>query len=43
MKQMIIDSIKDDYKVKRYEFIGTIWVSIVISSVIVGLIVSWSV
>jgi hypothetical protein len=33
---------KDDYKVKRYEFIGTIWASIVISAVIIGLIVSWS-
>ena len=33
---------KDDYKLKRYEFIGTIWASIVISTVVIGLIVSWS-
>ena len=33
---------KDDYRLKRYEFIGTIWTSIVISTVIVGLIISWS-
>ena len=33
---------KDDYRLKRYEFIGTIWASIVISAVIVGLIISWS-
>ena len=33
---------KDDYKLQRYEFIGTIWASIVISAVIIGLIASWS-
>ena len=33
---------KGNYRLKRYEFIGTIWASIVISAVIVGLIVSWS-
>lgn len=32
---------KDDYKLKRYEFFGTIWASVVISAVIIGLIVSW--
>ena len=32
---------KDDYRLKKYEFIGTIWASIVICTVIVGLIVSW--
>ena len=33
---------KDGYRLKRYEIIGTIWASIVICAVIVGLIVSWS-
>lgn len=31
---------KDDYRLKKYEFIGTIWASIVICAVIIGLIVS---
>lgn len=33
---------KDDYRLKRYEFIGTMWASFVVSAVIVGLILSWS-
>ena len=32
---------KDDYKLQRYEFIGTTWASIVISAVVIGLITSW--
>ena len=31
---------KDDYGLKRYEFIGTVWASLVVSVVIVGLIMS---
>lgn len=33
---------KDDYRLKRYELIGTIWASFVVAAVIVGLILSWS-
>ena len=32
---------KDNYRLKRYEFIGTIWASILISTVIVCLIISF--
>lgn len=33
---------KDDYRLQRYEFIGTIWASFLMSGVVAGLIVSWS-
>ena len=33
---------KDEYRPQKYEISGTIWVTLVSSVVIVGLIVSWS-